>query len=120
MAHKANKLSERIIELRKQKELSQQELADKIKISRAQMNRYENQGVQPPADVLKKLADVLNTSVDYLIDGAAEEKAKAALKDAKVLEQYKELESLPESERNVILKVVQALLRDYKARMTYA
>lgn len=120
MARKTNKLSERIIELRKHKEYSQQELADKIKISRAQMNRYENQAVQPPADVLKKLADVLDTSVDYLLSGAAEEKAKAALKDAKVLEQYKELESLPESEKNVILKVVDAFLRDYKTRVAYA
>ena len=120
MTGKTNKLSERIIELRKQKAYSQQELADKVKISRAQMNRYENQAVQPPADVLKKLADVLGTSLDYLVSGATGEKAKATLKDAKVLEQYKELDSLPEVEKNIILKVVDALVRDYKTRKAYA
>jgi len=120
MASKTNKLSERIIELRKQKAYSQQELADRIKISRAQMNRYENQAVQPPADVLKKLADVLGTSVDYLVSGATGEKAQATLKDAKMLEQYKLLAELPEGEKNIILRVVDALIREYNTRNSYS
>lgn len=120
MITKTNKLSERIIELRKQKAYSQQELADKIKISRAQMNRYENQATQPPADVLKRLADVLGTSVDYLVSGASGEKAKASLKDAKVLEQYKVLAGLPEGEKSIILRVVDALIREYNTRNAYS
>lgn len=120
MASKTNKLSERIIELRKQKEYSQQELADKIKISRAQMNRYENQGIQPPADVLKKLADVLGTSIDYLVNGDSGEKAQATLKDAKALEQYRVLAGLPEGEKNIILRVVDALIREYNTRSAYS
>lgn len=119
MATKKQTLSDRIQELRKLKGLSQLDLADKIKVSRAQMNRYENQNVQPPADVIGKMAQVLDTTVDYLLNGATEEKAKATLKDAKVLEQYKELEALPDNEKNVILKVVNALIRDYKTRVSY-
>ena len=119
MTSKTNLLSERIIELRKQKEYSQQELADKVGISRAQMNRYENQAVQPPADVLKKLADVLGTSLDYLVSGASGEKAKASLKDVKMLEQYKVLATLPDGEKNVILRVLDALIREYNTRSAY-
>jgi transcriptional regulator with XRE-family HTH domain len=119
MATKDNKLGDRIAELRKAKNLSQQDLADTIKISRAQMNRYENQAVQPPADVLNKLAKVLDTTVDYIINGATEAKAKAQLKDSKVLEQFKEVDSLPDTEKNVVLKVVSALIRDYKTSLSY-
>jgi transcriptional regulator with XRE-family HTH domain len=114
-----NKLGERIAELRKEKDLSQQDLADKVKISRAQMNRYENQAVQPPADVLNKLSKVLDTTVDYIINGAIEAKAKAALKDNKILEQYKELEHMPEPEKLMIVKVINALIRDFKTRQSY-
>jgi transcriptional regulator with XRE-family HTH domain len=99
--------------------LPQQDLADKIKISRAQMNRYENQAVQPPADVLNKLAKVLDTTVDYMINGATEAKAKAQLKDSKVLEQFKEVDGLPDTEKNLVLKVISALIRDYKTSVAY-
>jgi transcriptional regulator with XRE-family HTH domain len=113
------KLGERIKDLLKANDLSQAELTAKIKISKAQMNRYINHGVQPPADVLQKMAGVFGTTVDYLVSGASEEKAKASLKNAKVLEQYKEIEALPEKEKNMILTVVNALIRDWKARQTY-
>lgn len=119
MSAKDTKLGDRIAELRKLKGISQQDVADKIKISRAQMNRYENQAVQPPADVLNKLAKILDTTVDYLINGAIEAKAKAQLKDNKVLEQFKEVDSLPDTEKNLILKVISALIRDYKTSLSY-
>jgi len=119
MSTKDNKLGDRIMELRKIKNLSQQDVADKIKISRAQMNRYENQAVQPPADVLNKLAKLFDTTVDYLINGATEAKAKAQLKDSKVLEQFKEVDGLPDTEKNLILKVISALIRDYKTGLSY-
>ena len=51
-------LGKRIQELRKQHKLSQVELAEKIQVSKSQMIRYENKGVQPPADTLNKLAEI--------------------------------------------------------------
>jgi len=50
-----------------------------------QMSRYEIKGVQSPADTLKKLADILDTIVDYLISGDKDERVKASLKDAELL-----------------------------------
>ena len=114
-----NTLGERIQELRKSLGLSQIDLANKIKISKAQMSRYENQGIQPPADVLNKMADALNTSVDYLINGTSQEKAKASLKNTLLLQKFKEMEQLPESELEAILKVINAYIRDYKAKQAY-
>jgi transcriptional regulator with XRE-family HTH domain len=75
------KLSERIQDLRKQKALTQAELAKKAGVSLTQMARYETKGIQPPADVLSKLAAIFGTTVDFLVNGATEDKAKAQLKD---------------------------------------
>ena len=69
------------------------ELAEKIQVSKSQMIRYELKGVQPPADTLNKLAEIFNTSVDYLINGNIDEKAKAALHDAELLQRFKEVET---------------------------
>lgn len=114
-----NELGKRIQELRKQTNISQNELADKINISKAQMSRYEVKGVQPPADILNKIADVLGTSVDFLINGNTTEKAQTTLKDADLIKQFKEIEGLPDNEKSTILKVVSAYIRDFKARQTY-
>ncbi len=113
-------LGNRIQELRRRTKLSQTDLADKIGISKSQMIRYENKGVQPPADILNKLADIFSTSIDFLINGNSDEKAQSALKTAELLNQFKEIEQLPEDEQITILKFLGAYLRDFKARKTYA
>ncbi len=111
--------ADRIEELRKLKGLSQVELADKIKISKSQMNRYINHGVEPPADVLKGFAEHLGTTVDYLLYGKTDEKAKETLKSNELLSTLKEIDSMPTKEQNLLLHYIQVYLRDYKARVAY-
>jgi len=78
-------LGKRILDLRKRKNLSQTDLANAVGISYAQIGRYETKDTQPPAEVLKKIADALDTTVDFLISGDTNEKAKSALKDSELL-----------------------------------
>lgn len=99
-------LGNRIQNLRKKTGLTQAQLAEKIDISHTQMARYEIKGVQPPADVLKKLADVFGVTVDYLINGDTEEKAKATLKDTRLLQLFKAVENLNENDKNIITEVI--------------
>jgi transcriptional regulator with XRE-family HTH domain len=114
-----NDLGNRIQELRKQSGLSQTDLAGKIGLSKSQMIRYENKGVQPPADILNKLADVLNTTVDYLINGNSNEKAQATLKNTELLQRFREVEALPEREQTVLLEIIGAYIRDFKTKQAY-
>jgi transcriptional regulator with XRE-family HTH domain len=115
-----NTLSERIQYVRKQQGISQQELAAKVQVSKSMVNRYENKGVQPPADVLNKIATILNTSVDYLINGEHDEKAKASLKNTELLNTLKEIDTMPEKEQSMILHYINAYIRDFKTRKAYA
>ena len=110
MKKSALELGHRITELRKQKGWSQTELANKIGLSYPQMSRYEVKGTQPPADTLKKLADALGTTVDFLINGATDEKAKANLKDSDLLNQFKAVEAMPEKDKNVIKSLIDAYI----------
>ena len=115
-----NELGNRIQELRKKFKFSQIDLADKISISKSQMIRYENKGVQPPADVLNRLADLLETSVDFLINGNSDQKAIASLKNTELLHKFKEVEVLPEREQSVIVEIMSAYIRDFRSRQNYA
>ena len=114
------KLAGRIILLRRQAGLTQIDLANKIGVSKSQYIRYETKDVQPPANIINKLADALGTSVDYLISGDKNEKAKASLKNSELLQRFKEIDTLPEQEQNILIKVISAYIRDFKAKQAYA
>ncbi|MBQ3137281.1 MAG: helix-turn-helix transcriptional regulator [Clostridia bacterium] len=58
---------QRLKELRKKKNISQQQLADIIGVSQQSVNKYENHNVEPDISLLIELADFFGTSVDYLI-----------------------------------------------------
>lgn len=107
-------LGERIIKLRKDKKMSQTTLAKEVGISYAQIGRYETKDKQPPAEVLKKIADTLGTTIDYLMNGDTHEKAKATLKDAKLLQQFKEVEQMDDEDKNVITKLIDAFITKRK------
>lgn len=60
--------AKKMIELRKQQDLSQQDLADRLGVSRQAISRWETGAVQPLADSVKSLAQVFQVSTDYLLN----------------------------------------------------
>ena len=59
--------SDNLIELRKYHNLSQEELAEKINVSRQTLSKYETGESLPDIEKCKSLADVFGVSVDDLI-----------------------------------------------------
>lgn len=57
----------RIRELRESKKLTQEQLADRLHISRATVNSYEHGVSYPSAEVLYEMCIVLDTTSDYLL-----------------------------------------------------
>lgn len=103
-----------IQKLRKENNLNQTQLAEKIGVSLTQLQRYENKGVQPPADILRKLADVFNTSIDFIVYGDSEQKAQQSIKDNELLSQFKEVEKLDNTDKNIIKNVIDAFIKRSK------
>lgn len=115
-----NKLGFRIIELRKAKNWSQSDLAGKVGVSYTQIGRYETKDAQPPAAVLKKIADALDSTVDFLVNGNSEDKAKASLVDAEVIRYFKEVDTLPAEDKTALLRVIAGFIRDVKTKQAYS
>lgn len=113
-------LGTRIRQFRRSQGFTQTQLAQKIGVSKSQVLRYENKNVQPPANVLSKLADLFGTTVDVLVNGNAPDKAQAALKNAELLKHFRQLEELPEADLQMFVKLIGAYLRDHKAKQAYA
>ena len=57
----------RLKELRQEKGLSQQKLADALNVLQTAIHNYENENYEPDIATLIRMAQYFNTSVDYLI-----------------------------------------------------
>ncbi|WP_281337287.1 helix-turn-helix domain-containing protein [Flavobacterium eburneipallidum] len=66
--------------------------------------------VQPPADVLSKLANVFGTSIDYLVNGTIQNKAEEAIDDNLLLKQFKAVEQMKKKDKNVVTKLIDAFI----------
>lgn len=57
----------RLRELREDKDLFQKDIAKKLNMSQTGYSQYETETNDIPTDILKKLADFYDTSIDYLL-----------------------------------------------------
>ena len=63
----------RIRDLREDSDLTQHQMADKLFINRRTYSSYEVGSRSIPIEILSKIADIFDTSIDYLV-GRTDEK----------------------------------------------
>lgn len=80
-------LGEKIKEARKQCGLSQEQLAEKMAVSRSAIAKWETDKGLPDVENLKALSQLLSVSIDYLLDNG-EDLDKAVIQEAIDLSQY--------------------------------
>lgn len=107
----------KIAALRKTKKLSQTELAKMLNTSVSVISRYERDEMNPSIDTAKKLADLLGTTVGYLLGETEDDQL---LKDPKMIERLKDIKSFADQERSQIYFTLDAVIREIKNRRTYA
>lgn len=62
------KLADKILALRKQRGMSQEELAEKLKVSRQAVSRWEMSSAQPDANNILQLSKLFAVTTDYLLN----------------------------------------------------
>ncbi len=103
-------IGERIKELRTAKKMTQTDLAKAVGLSYIQIGRYETQKSTPSSDVLQKLAEVLDTTTDYLMLGDRDKIISAQLSDNELLKQFKQVEKLNQEDKHLIKTFIDAFL----------
>ncbi len=58
----------RIRDLREDNDMTQQQVAEYLKMKQPQYNRYEKGYRDIPSDILISLADLYNTTTDYILE----------------------------------------------------
>ncbi len=96
--------------VRKNRGISQQQLADVLGISQQSVNKYENHNIEPDIATLIKISDYFGISVDFLIGRSENEDVeKMILTDERyVLNIYRSLDA---AEKNCVKTVIETLNR---------
>lgn len=78
-------LSEKIKKLRENKNLQQKDLVDYLKIAKSTYSQYESGTRMPSLDIIMKIAEFYNVSIDYLLghEVVAEETAEYTFENKK-------------------------------------
>ena len=98
----------RVKEMRKHRHWTQKELANQIGIRFQLLNKYEGGQHIPPAETLIKLAETLDTTVDYLLTGNPVK--EGLLASANLFRRFKTLETLGDEDRSTVINVIDAII----------
>ncbi|WP_080403034.1 helix-turn-helix domain-containing protein [Burkholderia ubonensis] len=101
--------SNRLSTLRKQRGLTQQQLADRAEVHMVQINRYEAGLSRPTLDVFKRLAISLSVSADTLLFNDSDYRP-----DEEFRPLFDGLRDLTDREKTVVKSVLEAILLKHR------
>ncbi len=103
----------RIAELRKEKKLSQTELAKQLDTSVSVISRYERGEMTPSVDTAKRLANLLDTTVGYLL---GESEQSDLFKDPDMLKRFQDINNIAQDDKEHILFALDAMIKSVKLK----
>jgi len=100
----------RVLEVRKRRGISQQDLAEKLGTKGPAIGRYERDEMKPSIDVAVKIADILNVSLDYLVG-----KTDIEL-DMTMLKRIQAVSKLPDKEKECVFLFLDSFIDRMKLK----
>lgn len=105
-------LGQRLKTLRIQKELSQTELGNLASVHYTHIGKYEKGLSIPATGTLQKLSEALDTTTDYLLEGATDDLAIDRLSDKELLAQFQVVEKFPEEDKAIIKRLIGSFIAE--------
>lgn len=107
-------LGQRIKVTRKERGMTQKELAQRMGFSYQQLNKYEGGFNVPSADQLQRFAQELDVSADFLLTGFHPNKATPS--NLRLAERLKIAEQFPNDEQETVIKLLDAMIIQHRAK----
>lgn len=108
--------SKKLRDLRKKKGLTQQELSDRLGISRSAVSMYEREDREPDFETLEAIADFFNVDMNYLLGDSSETTVIVRHDDRESMKEFFE-RVLPEDSRSKIFNICYELNEDGQKRL---
>jgi transcriptional regulator with XRE-family HTH domain len=109
------KIGDRIGQLRKEKSMSQTDLAAAISASREAISKYERNEAVPSVEVASKIAEVFQVTIDYLIG-----KDHNMAVDKKTLKRMQDIDKLDDNTKDKLFFLIDNVVQNSKAKKAFA
>ena len=86
---------------RTEKKISQDELAKKINVHPNHLSRYERGLASPSIEVVQKISEVLEVSIDQLVFGK-EQNIEASVSDRELISLFKKIQFLSDKQKEMV------------------
>jgi transcriptional regulator with XRE-family HTH domain len=107
----AESIGQRISRLRKDRGMTQKELADVLAVSQPVISDYENDVIRIHADMLIPLSQTLNTTADELLGLKPEGKSTDPTNNnRRLLRRLKEIDKLSKRDQEALFRTIDAFL----------
>lgn len=106
-------IHDKIKRLRQEQDWTQAELGDKVNVHQKQISSYERGVNVPSTDILIKLAEVFDVTLDYLaFDDSRPSVALSSgnIQDRELLRRFEAVDALPEKERSLAKEMLDLLV----------
>ena len=108
-------IGSKIIQLRKELNLSQSQLAQKIGVSRTIVGNYERNSNSPSIEILLKMAKVFNVSVDFIIG-----ESQLSSYDKEILKRIEDIEKLDEETKKNLFFLIDNVIQNFKTKQAFS
>lgn len=105
------KLSEKLKSARKQKGLTQGQLAQKTGTDIQRISKYERGILIPTTAIMVKLSNALDVSLDYLLKDD-KNRVTGRVKDAELIDRLIQVDALPDKDRHMLKALLDAFIKN--------
>jgi transcriptional regulator with XRE-family HTH domain len=110
VAEREESIGARISQLRKDKGMTQKELAERLEVSQPVVSDYENNVIRIPADIIGEIAQVLEVTSDELLGLKREARHTGAVKNRRLSRRLNAIDALPKRDQEALLRTIDAFI----------
>jgi transcriptional regulator with XRE-family HTH domain len=103
-------LKDKIKELRQRKNWSQGQLAIQLKANQKQISAYERGVNIPSTEMLIRMSQVFDVSLDYLVFEAEGVESNIKVRDRELLQQFEQVDKLNDSDKKIVKELLDLVI----------
>ncbi|NOY69851.1 MAG: helix-turn-helix transcriptional regulator [Deltaproteobacteria bacterium] len=106
-------LPKKLKQARKLKGLTQGQLTRKIGVDIQRISKYERGVLVPTTEIMVKLSDALDISLDYLLKNG-KNRVTGKIRDEELIDKVIQIDTLPDKDRQILKSLLEAFIKKHQ------
>jgi transcriptional regulator with XRE-family HTH domain len=106
-------LAAKLKQARKQRGLTQGQLAKRIGADIQRISKYERNILVPTTEIMVKLSEALDVSLDYLLKNG-KNRVSGKIRDTQLLDCFAQVDTLPDKDRDILKALLEAFIKKHR------